>query len=113
MPPLLLLEAPTIRSSMPSPLTSPAADTDMPALVAGVLALDLEAAGAGGDVGEVDRAGEAAGHAEHHIGRAGIGAAAVVAAAPTIRSAMPSPLTSPADGHRVAGLVVGMSRPGS
>ena len=46
---------------MPSPLTSPAADTDAAGVIVRVLALDLEAAGAGGDVVEVDRRGEPAG----------------------------------------------------
>ena len=43
-------------------------------VVAGLLAVDDEAAGAGGDGGEVDRGAEAAGLAEHHIAVAGTGA---------------------------------------
>ena len=56
---------------MPSPLTSPAAETEQPAQSHAFCALDLEAAGAGGDGVEVDRGREAAGRAEHHIGSTG------------------------------------------
>ena len=52
---------------MPSPLTSPASDTGR--WPAPGLTLDLEAAAAGGDLDEVDRAREAVGPAEYHMGR--------------------------------------------
>ena len=56
-----------MRSSKPSPLTSPAEETDKPSSVAGVLAVDDEAAVAARDRGEVDLRREAAGLAEHHV----------------------------------------------
>ena len=44
-----------IRSSKPSPLTSPAEETEKPDEVVRLLAVDDEAAVAGGDGREVDR----------------------------------------------------------
>ena len=49
-----------MRSSKPSPLMSPAEDTDTPALIVRILAMDDEAAVAGRDRGEIDLGREAA-----------------------------------------------------
>ena len=87
--------SPMIRSAKPSPLTSPAEATEMP-LIAGGHAAELEAVGAV-EGGEVEIGGEARGLAEHHIARPGIVPCGSAPLAPTIRSAKPSPLTSPAE----------------
>ena len=59
--------APMIRSSKPSPLTSPAEDTEWPDIIVRAFAMDDEAAVAGRDRGEVDLRRKTAGLAEHHI----------------------------------------------
>ena len=66
--------APMMRSSKPSPLTSPAEDTETPEKSMRILAMDDEAAVAGRDGGEVDLRREARGLAEHHVAGARIGA---------------------------------------
>ena len=89
-----------IRSSKPSPLTSPAEETEPAGVVARVLAMDDEAAVAGRERGEVDLRRKAAGVAEHDIAVARTVAAVagtVAPSAPMIRSSKPSPLTSPAE----------------
>ena len=63
--------APTIRSSKPSPLTSPAEATEPAAIVNGRLAADLEAVAAVEGGRQVEIGGEARGLAEHHIARPG------------------------------------------
>ena len=81
---------------MPSPLTSPAPATETPLLSYGVDPVEAEAVAAV-ERGEIEARREARGGAEHDIALAGVvpppGAAH---GAPTIRSSMPSPLTSPA-----------------
>ena len=53
---------------------SPAEETEIAGVVARILAMDDEAAVAGGDCGEVDLRREARGLAEHHVAVARIGA---------------------------------------
>ena len=51
---------------------SPAEETEKPDWSSASCAVDHEAAGAGGDVGEIDRGAEPARLAEHHVAVAGI-----------------------------------------
>ena len=60
-----------IRSSMPSPLTSPAPATEQPLLVIRVDPVEAEAVGAV-ERGEIEARPEARGGAEHHIALAGV-----------------------------------------
>ena len=84
-----------IRSSMPSPSTSPAPLTESPEWSSAAAPWMIRSAPRG--IGEVDGRRKALIAAEHHIAGAGIRTAVRVGTkAPMIRSSMPSPLTSPA-----------------
>ena len=74
-----------IRSSKPSPLTSPAPATEGPAIVVGIDAVEAEAVRAV-EGREIEAAAEARGSAEHHVALAGIVFAAPVGAAEPRRS---------------------------
>jgi hypothetical protein len=91
-----------IRSSKPSPLTSPASLTES-RKVGSRLAIDLEAVAAV-ERREVQAGRKPARFAEDHVARPGIGAVRIGEGAPMIRSPKPSPLTSPAVAHRDAGM---------
>ena len=83
---------------MPSPLMSPAALTEQPEK-SRRHPRELEAGGAV-ERGELEVGREVARRRrvlpEHHVARAGVGTVRVGASAPIIRSAIPSPLMSPA-----------------
>ena len=105
------LNAPTIRSSKPSPLTSPADETRPARPDRPRRAEDAEALRVAVEMRRDVDVGEARRLAEHHIASpASLAAVAVAQGAPTIRSSKPSPLTSPAEETRPARLVARIAR---
>ena len=92
-----------MRSSKPSPFTSPAEETERPERSYARLARDLEAVRAV-ERREVEVRGEAPALAEHHVARAGL-TVGWRPYAPMMRSAKPSPFTSPAAETEAAGVV--------